>query len=998
MMVVAIMLFISHYYIFSDAGPFFQFQKQPYPDAHHRDLFLHLISCKPMVNDIKNYPYKTAPGDSLHTRIYTLDNGLTVYMSPHRDEPRIYTSIAVRAGSKHDPAETTGLAHYLEHMLFKGTDSIGSLDYAKEHTELEKITELFEKYRSTADPEKRAAIYKDIDTISNSAASYTVPNEYDKILNSIGAHGTNAYTWVEQTVYLNDIPSNKLDQWLTMEAERFRNPVMRLFHTELETVYEEKNMTMDSDSRKIWESLFAELFKKHTYGTQTTIGKAEHLKNPSIKNVIDYYRTYYVPNNMALCIAGDFDPDTAIKLIDEKFSVLQPKEVPLFTPAVEAAITEPAVIKVAGPESEEVVIGFRFNGINSSDADYLTLIDKILYNQTAGLIDLNLNQQQKVLDGGSMLVMMKDYSAHMLSGKPREGQSLDQVKELLLSQVELLKEGKFPEWLLEASINDLKIEQLKLYENNKGRVESYVDSFIWGMEWPEHVSQFERLQHIKKDDLITFARKHYNANYVSVYKEHGVPESETKIQKPLITPLKVNRNTSSPFAEKLLAQKSKKTEPCFLDYTKDIEFFDINPDIKLHYLQNRENELFSLYYVFDIGKNSSKNIELALDYLSYLGTSGLKPAEFNQELYKIGASFSAFTSDHYVYLKLSGLQNNSAAAIRLLENLLVDPCPDEATLEKLKAGMLKERADDKLSKKKILIEAMANYGKYGPVSPFTNVLSNEKLEKITSKELLEEIQNLLHYRHRVLYYGPAQSGEVLSELRSVRQYPESFKAVPTSDPYKDLEQHDNLVYVVDYDMTQAEVLMLTKDELYDPSMVPMVTLFNEYYGGGMSSVVFQELREAKALAYSVFSVFKAPKQQKEHNYIVSYIGTQSDKLPEALDGINTLMNELPKSPELFVSAQTGILQKISTERLTRTEVLFNYEDAVRLGHDYDIRKDIYRDVATMSLDDIEKFHNAHFKNKKHVMLVLGKKENLDMETLGKYGTIKELALKDIFGY
>ncbi len=961
-------------------------------------LFLHLISCKPMMNEVKNYPYTTVPGDSLHTRIYTLKNGLTVYMSPYREEPRIYTSIAVRAGSKNDPAETTGLAHYLEHMLFKGTDSIGSLDYEKERTELDKITELYEQYRSTADVVKRAAIYKDIDSISNVAASYAVPNEYDKILNSIGAHGTNAYTWVEQTVYVNDIPSNKLDQWLTMEAERFRNPVMRLFHTELETVYEEKNMTMDSDSRKIWENLFAGLFKKHTYGTQTTIGKAEHLKNPSIKNVIDYYRTYYVPNNMALCIAGDFDPDATIKLIDEKFSVLQPKEIPLFKPGVEEEITNPSVIKVKGPESEELVMGFRFNGINTSDADYLTLIDKVLFNQTAGLIDLNLNQQQKVLDAGSMLVMMKDYSAHILSGKPREGQSLDEVKGLLLEQLELLKEGKFPDWLLEAAINDLKIEQLKLYESNRGRVEAYVDAFVWGMPWPEHLSQIERLEKITKEDLVAFARKHYSSNYVVVYKEHGKSKGEPKILKPAITPLKVNRDTYSHFAEKLLARKSEKIEPSFLDYKKDIGFFDVNPSVNLHYLQNRENELFSLYYVFDIGKNYSRKIDLALDYLSYLGTSDLTPAEFSQELYKIGASFSVFTSDKYVYLKLSGLQKNSPAAIRLLEKLLADARPDEGALEKMKAGIMKERADDKLSKRKILFEAMTSYGKYGPSSPFTNVLSNEELARVTSQELLGELHELLQFSHRVLYYGPSSSTEILGELRSVRHYPELFKPLPTVDPYHDLEQSDNLVYFVDYDMTQAEVMLLTRDEVYDHTTLPLVTLFNEYYGGGMSSVVFQELREAKALAYSVFSVYKTPKQKEEHNYIVTYIGTQADKLPEALESISKLMNELPKSPDLFASAQNGILQKISTERLIRSEILFNYEEAVRLGLEYDIRKDIYREAGRLSLSDIEKFHKKHFSNKKHVMLVLGKKENLDMKTLRKYGTVKELKLRDIFGY
>ena len=963
-------------------------------------LFLHLISCTPIMNkhETSPYPYTTVPGDSLHTRIYTLKNGLTVYMSPYHDEPRIYTSVAVRAGSKNDPAETTGLAHYLEHMLFKGTDSLGSLDYEKEHVELEKITELYEQYRSTANIEKRAAIYKKIDSLSNVAAGYTVPNEYDKLLSSIGAQGTNAYTWVEQTVYVNDIPSNKFDQWLTIEAERFRNPVMRLFHTELETVYEEKNMTMDSDSRKIWENLFAGLFKKHTYGTQTTIGKAEHLKNPSIKNVVDYYRTHYVPNNMALCIAGDFDPETTIKLIDEKFSVLQAKEVHPFTPAVEENITKPSVIKVKGPESEELVIGYRFNGVNSSDTDYLTLLDKVLFNQTAGLIDLNLNQQQKVLDAGSMLIMMKDYSTHILSGKPREGQSLDEVKEKLLSQIELLKEGQFPDWLLEAAINDLKIEQLKLYETNHGRVEAYVDAFVWGMPWSEHVSQIERLQKITKEDIIAFARKHYKSNYVAVYKEHGTPKSEVKIQKPPITPLTVNRDTSSPFAEKLLARKSKENKPSFLDYKKDIGFFDVNPSVKLHYVQNRENELYSLFYVFDIGKNNSKKIDLALDYLSYLGTSDLTPKEFSQELYKIGSSFSAFTADNYVYLKLSGLQKNSAAAIRLLEKLLVDARPDEEALENLKAGVMKERADEKLSKKKILFEAMTSYGKYGFLSPFTNVLSNSELEKVTSMELLDELRMLLQYKHRVLYYGPDSSQEVLGELRSVRHYPESLQPPPINDPFKDLEPADNLVYFVDYDMTQAEVILLTRDELYNPSIVPIATLFNEYYGGGMSSVVFQELREAKALAYSVFSVYKTPKQKREHNYIISYIGTQADKLPEALEGISHLIKELPMSPKLFATAQNGIKQKISTERVTKTEILFNYEEAVRLGQDNDIRKEIYHDTARMSLSDIEKFHSKHFSYKKHVMLVLGKKENLDMETLRKYGTVKELKVDDIFGY
>lgn len=964
---------------------------------------LHLISCTSTMTENntnlkENYSYTTVPGDSLQTRIYTLKNGLTVFMSPYHDEPRIYTSIAVRAGSKNDPAETTGLAHYLEHMLFKGTDSIGSLDYASEHTELEKIIELYEKYRATSDPEHRAAIYRDIDSISNVAAQFTVPNEYDKLLNTIGAKGTNAYTWVEQTVYINDIPSNELDRWLTIEAERFRNPVMRLFHTELETVYEEKNMTMDSDSRKLWEELFEGLFTKHTYGTQTTIGTAEHLKKPSIKNVIDYYRSWYVPNNMAICIAGDFDPDETIRLIDQKFSKLEPKAVPEFHPPVEPEITAPVVKAVTGPEAEELVLGFRFGGADSEDADMLALIDKILFNQTAGLIDLNLNQQQKVLEGGSMLVLMKDYSAHILSAKPREGQNLDEVKALLLEQLDLVKKGEFPDWLVTAVINDLKLEELKACESNRGRSEAFVDTFVWGMDWERQVNRFARLEKITKAEIVEFAKKHYGKNYVAVYKKHGQRKSEAKIQKPQITPIKVNRDRSSVFAEKLLAQKSGEVQPVFVDFRKDIGYYELTPEISLNYAQNRENELYSLYLMFDAGSNQNRKIDTALDYLSYLGTSRLSPAEFSQELYRLGAEFTVLTSDDYVYLKLSGLKENFPQAIALLDELLRDAQPDAPALEKLKEGIGKERDDEKLSKRKILFEAMVNYGKYGPKSPFTNVLSDEEIDRLTPEELLGEIKKFMNYRHRVLYYGPDSPETLMTELRSMRHFGQAFQPVPVTDPFAELETAKNHVYVVDYDMTQAEIIMLSRGEGYDATQVPLVTLFNEYYGGGMSSVVFQEMREAKALAYSVFSVYRLPKEKDRHSYLFSYIGTQSDKLPEALEGFGELMRKLPESPELFASAKAGIDQKIRTEHLTKGDVLFAHEEARRLGLDHDIRQDVFREVPGMKFSDIEQFHETRFRDKPQIMLVLGKKEQLDLDTLRKYGDISFLTLREIFGY
>ncbi len=960
-------------------------------------IFFHLSSCNVMQPE-KQYSYLSLPDDPLHTRIYTLENGLTVYMSPQKNEPRIYTSIAVRAGSKNDPAETTGLAHYLEHMLFKGTDSIGALDYEREKAELQKIIDLYEQYRTTDDPDERKDIYRQIDSTSNFAAQFTVPNEYDKLLSSIGARGTNAYTWVEQTVYLNDIPSNQFEKWLSIEAERFRNPVMRLFHTELETVYEEKNMTMDSDSRKIWENLFGGLFKKHSYGTQTTIGEAEHLKNPSIKNVIEYYRTWYVPNNMAICLAGDFDPDEAIRLIDEKFSILKPGDIPEFIPPAEEPITEPVMLSVKGPEAEELVLGFRFKGAGSKDMDYLTLIDKILYNQTAGLIDLDLNQEQRVLEAGSMIVEMKDYATHILSAKPREGQSLDEIRTLLLGQIEKLKEGDYPDWLLEAVINDLKIEELKTCETNRGRTETFVDAFVLGLDWEQVTERIDRLRRITKEELTAFARRHYGENYVAVYKEHGKDAEKPKIKKPPITPLKVNRTSTSPFAKNILSRKTEEIAPVFLDFQRDIQSQNITPHIPLYAVKNTENNLFSLYYVFDIGSNHSKTIDLALDYLGYLGTSTLSPVAFSQEMYKIGASFSAYTSDDHLYLKLSGLQEHFPEALQMLEKLLTDARPNTEALEKLKAGILKERADDKLSKRKILFEAMYHYGRYGASSPFTNVLDNEALKNVTSEALLSEIDTLIHYRHRVLYYGPAETGELSTLFGKLPHIEEARHPVPAAPPFMEIAQQENRVYVVDYDMTQAELLMLARDKRYNPDDVPLVTLFNEYYGGGMSSVVFQELREAKALAYSVFSIYRLPKDKEDHSYLFTYIGTQSDKLPEALSGIAELFEHLPESPELFRTAKEGIQRKIRTERLNKTKILFTREEAAKLGLGHDIRKDIYENIDRFDFEDIAAFHREHFANKHYSLLVLGNKEKLDMETLKKIGPVTPLTLDELFGY
>ena len=705
--------------------------------------------------------YEFVENDPLNARIYTLENGLKVYLSSYDDAPRIQTSIAIKAGSKNDPSDATGLAHYLEHMLFKGTDKFGSLDYEKEKVLLDKIEDLYEQYRSTdmSDLVNRDLVWQQIDSISGEAAKFCIANEYDKMLSGIGAKGTNAYTSNEKTVYINDIPSNQIEKWLKIEAERFRMPVFRLFHTELETVYEEKNRALDSDGSKMFEALMSGLFPNHQYGTQTTIGTINHLKNPSLKEIRKYYNKYYVPNNMAICMSGDFEYDQVIMLIDKYFGVFERKEDPLFEVYNEAEIQSPKITNIYGPEAERLYVGFRLNGIHSKDAMLLRMVDMVLSNTSAGLIDINLNQAQRLVGGGCFPYILNDYSIHGFYGSPNTGQTLEEVKDLLLSQLDEIKKGNFSEWILEAIISDLKLEQIKKYETNNGRTDEFVEAFTLNKSWKDYQSFLKELSKITKQDIIDFVNQNYDDNYVVVYKRLGEDPNAITVTKPQITPVSVNREAKSEFLSSVLEEDVNDIEPRFIDFTNDLQKDDIG-NVPLIYKQNKENERFQISYVLDMGTDHNKKLKLALDYLKFLGTSDMSSSQKLEEFYKLGCDLSVNTTSKSTKVTLTGLSSNFEASVKLLENILSNAVSDEIALKSLKSSYEKQKQDAKLNKQTILFTAMTNYARYGGKSSFTNKLSLQEIETISSQELLDIIHSLTKNEHRILYYGPDDLADV----------------------------------------------------------------------------------------------------------------------------------------------------------------------------------------------------------------------------------------------
>ena len=942
------------------------------------------------------YTYKYVTNDPAKARFYTLKNGLTVILSPTNKDPRIQAYVAIKAGSKTDPATNTGLAHYLEHMLFKGTDKYGSLDWSKEKVELEKIDALYEQYNSTKDEVQRKAIYKKIDSVSGVAAKYAIANEYDKMMSAMGAQGTNAFTSFEQTVYTDDVPSASLDKYLAVQAERFRNPVLRIFHTELEAVYEEKNRTLDNDGRKVSETLFSNLFQKHNYGLQTTIGTVEHLKNPSLIEIRKYFNKYYVPNNMGIILSGDFNPDEVIAKVDKAFSYMQPKPFDKYTFQPEDAITAPIVKEIVGPDAENLTIGYRLPGNKDKDALLADLVGQILTNGRAGLLDLNLVKKQKLLRASAFTYSLIDYGILYLSAAPTSGQSLEDVKALVLNEIENLKKGNFDDQLITSIINNIK--KNKIYETEKygDRASVLMDAFTSELDWRDQVAYVNDLSKIKKEDIVAFANKYFGDNYVAVLKRKGESPATVKIEKPSITPVETNPDKQSAFVKTINEMPATAAKPVFLDYKKDIQKSKLGK-AEVLYVPNKDNDIFRLSYRYKIGSLNDKKQSLASQYIQFLGTDKMTAEEISKAFYKIACSFNVSTGEEYTTVNIEGLQENFENAVKLYEEVVNNVKADDKALAALKARLNKARKDAKANKGAIL-QGLTSYALYGSENKFNNVLTNEELNAVTAQELVDRIKNLNNYEQTVIYYGPTPVYNVVSQLKTLHQVPANFAVAAPAKTFKQEVPAKNQVLFADYDMVQAETRWIRNTETYNPEKTTMVNVFNNYFGGGMGSLVFQTIRESKALAYSTYGYYVQPQKKDQDYYLLGYVGSQADKFNDATVAMNELLTKMPELPKNLELAKNQVKKDIQTERITQDGIIYNYLNAKNLGLTDDIRKKMYETVDKITMADVKKFHQNYFSGKPYIYAIVASEKRVSMDDMKKLGEVKKLSLEEIFGY
>lgn len=926
---------------------------------------------------------------------FTMPNGLQVFLTQNKQSPRFYSEIAVRAGSKNDPAEATGIAHYLEHMLFKGTEDLGTTDFSKEKPLLDEIVRLYDIRFKEKDEAKRLELEKKINELSVQTSKFAVPGDLDSLYDRLGGEALNAHTSFEETVYEIDLPKNRLEQWAKIESNRFARPVFRLFQSELEAVYEEKNINMDNKENILFEKVMARLFKKHQYGSQTTLGTVEHLKNPSLSKMYEFYNKYYVPNNMAIFLSGDIDSNQVKALISKYFGTWKSKKVPEFKVIKEEQLkgAEQVTANYAGEES--VLLAFRTASYTSKDRDALSIIDMLLDSGQEGMIKLNLVNPQKLRGGGSYPYFLNDYGAEFMYAELNKGQTHQEAKNLLLQQLEKIKKGEFDYELVKGIILSFEISKKSELESNYSRVNIMRDAFIKGVPVSEPLSFSERLKKVSKAEIIRVANQYFGNNFIQGYR-FDKAQTFPKIAKPDIEKVQLNPNITSKFAKSVEAMNPPPIPPKWLDYNKELKVESYAPGVILYHVYNPLNDLFNLSINYEYGDKHFKNFCYIMDELNFAGTGNIKPETVKNNFFKSGISSSYRCDDYEFSLSLSGLDPSLDKALALSEQVLWNAKLDEKHLKDRIKNIISTR-DDRKKEQDVLRDALKSYILYDKRSGYLDRTPRSELNKLSVTSYQDAINNLKKQNFKIYYTGQLPIEKVDEIVRKYHQ-PKNI-TLPLLNPRKEPEwlivKRHNLpvkIYFVNYNGIQSHISLIIPGEEVNPSKSLIISLYNQYF----SPMFYQEIRESRSLAYSASSAYYQGSRLGDQNEMSGFIGTQADKTVDSLKAAIELLKNHDNSTADFNRAKKALENSYRTDYINFRSVLGTIEYWADLGLAEDPRPKNFMMLKNINFNDLKSFIKNNIYSQNLTFTIVGDKEKIDLNELKKIGDVEEISLNTLF--
>ena len=937
--------------------------------------------------------------NALKVKEYRLENGLTVWLNEDHSQPKVFGAVVVKAGAKDCP--DTGIAHYFEHMMFKGTDRIGTLDYESEKVLLDSIAMKYDELAMTEDTAARARLQKEINELSIRSSEYVIPNEFNRLINRFGGSGLNAATSYDATIYFNTFSPQYMVQWAEINSERLINPVFRLFQSELETVYEEKNMYGDFIGGQVMDTLMARYFGPHPYA-YPIIGSTKNLKNPRLTEMHKFFEDYYVASNMALILSGDFDAQQVMPILEKAFSRIRsgnaPKQEKVMLPPFNGR--ETMKVKFPIPFIKAMGLGFRGVSANHEDQVALNIAVNLLNNANGtGYLD-KLMVEHKLMGALAINESMNEAGILAVAIMPKLLiQSYSSAEKMVWDEINRVKNGDFSDEMF----NSLKLEQKRQYasslENIDSRATIMMNLFSQGKSWNDYLNEVARIESITKEDVVRVAQKYFSNNYLCVTKSTGKYPKDN-LPKPAFSPVVPrNADASSSYAKQLEKIPEQQVAPRIIDFEKDVKTSKLTPLVTLYTTPNPLNDIFTLNISYGIGALEQPELMQLTNYLQLLGTESLSFEQFRSRLQSIGSTLAFDVTPDAFVMKVTGFDNHIDETMELVGDFIRHAKADDKKLRQIvDDAKVSEKAFFKSGDN--VASALLEQVKYGDQSRYLRKLSLSQIKKLKGKDMLAIYDKVRSVQCDLHYCGTLPVEKVIGTIR--QHLPLERTTVASNSPYYlELKQYDRpTVFFIDMpDMAQSIVYGYVKgDPVDDKASRHASQLFSVYFGGDMSSLMFQEIREFRSFAYRTSGRYQLPNHAHKGTAgsFTAMLSTQSDKTLDALGVLDSLIREMPLKPERMEAVKQTLVNRINNDYPPFRNLSEKVASARMEGFDRDPAEEFLRDIATMDMQDISRFYQEQISGRPVVYVITGNRKHIDMKKLAEYGTIIKVKKKGIY--
>ncbi len=913
---------------------------------------------------------------------YKLENGLTVLLWEDHNQPDVTGYVVVRAGAVDEPAEYTGLAHYLEHMLFKGTQRIGALDWEAEKPIYDSIIALYDQYSDAKDPKIREQLATQINECSMREAKISSTEDFFNMLDLIGAEGVNAYTSYDLTAYHNSFPAAEMYRWLTIFSDRLINPVFRTFQAELENVFEEYNMYANNPSSQAQKQLMEDIYKGSPY-ERDVIGLPEHLKNPRLSKLIEFYNTWYVANNMALVIVGDFDTEITKPMIAETFGRLEPKELP--------ARPDYPSVQLTGKKHYNLgynpQVAWVYQGVKEGDPDQdvLEFVCYLLSNGQTGLLDqVNTNgdvsSAYAFLDArrndGRLIVMAVPY----YDANQQMFESDKQTESIVMKEIDKIKRGEISDELIK-NVKHLYAQQYKAFEESPStKMNVLVDAFTYGKPVDDIFTANEKIQSLSKEEIVRVAKKYFNADYMTISfdEDTKTPKAKT-LPKPNIKPLDPVKNAKTAYAEAFQKLPKGELKQTFNDFN-DVKVSSLGENVTLHYTPNDKNDLFTLQLRYGVGAHVIPLLPYAtalMENAGIMGAPNMEGKDFDQQVAKLGGSVSYGCNDSYFTIYITGEDENLDKIMNLVNRQLLMPYLEQKQLDAIKGSEFFSR----LSRQKrtaVQKSALMQYAMYGKKSAYLDEVPFADIWTLGLPTVQSLVAQARTYALDVFYCGTLPQEKLVSEL------PLTEGMQPSNSPFvQDRQKYDKptVLFLPNSNVQQADLYFYINGRPYNIASDVPSDAFNQYMSGGFTGIIMNEIRVKRSMAYSAYGVDATPELPGKDCYFIGYVGTQSDKVNDAISVYMDILNDMPQDSTQLVALKAALKQAAQTAKPAMRSKARTFEYWQRLGYKEDPAKVNTAAIDNLTFADIEKFYEDNIKGKPVTIILMGDPKKIDLKAI-----------------